>query len=531
MRKLLLAIVGILLLFAAPAGAQLSDDELLDAIQQPAFQYFWSEANPANGLIRDRSQPGSPASIASVGFGLSAICVGVDHGWVSREDARQRVRTTLNTFYTGPQGNGASGIIGYKGFFYHFLDMNTATRFVVWDNVELSSIDSALLMAGILDARQYFAESDTDEVAIREMADSLESRMDWTFFRNNTAAIYMGWKPGTGFAGFGQWHGYNESMIMNILALGSPSHPVPTFVWTSWTSSYNYTTQYGQTYIVFPPLFGHQYSHCWIDFRNINDLYGRNHAGLTYFENSRRATLAQQAYCIDNPEGWVGYNDSTWGLTACDGPSPTGYNARGAPPEQNDDGTIAPTAVAGSLPFAWDICLPALHNFYNNYPSLWGPYGFRDAFNLTQSWYDTDYIGIDEGPIVLMIENHRNQSVWNRYMQIPSIQTGLARAGFLPATVAVEPGPERSLALLASEPSPLTGRGAIRFRMAEAGVARLVLFDARGREARVVFDEKRPAGDQSVAFDPRGLAAGVYLARLTAGAGGAATGKYVLLDR
>ena len=530
MRKLLLAIGGILLL-AAPAGAQLSDDELLDAIQQPAFQFFWNEANPSNGLIRDRSQPGSPCSIASVGFGLSAICVGVDHGWVTRTDAAQRVRTTLNTFYTGPQSTAASGTIGYKGFFYHFLDMNTGTRFVTWSNVELSSIDSALLMAGILDARQYFDSPDTDEVAIREMADSLESRMDWTFFRNGASNIYMGWLPATGFAGFGQWRGYNEAMILNLLALGSPSHPQPTFVWTGWTSNYNYSTQYGQTYILFPPLFGHQYTHCWVDFRLINDLYGRNHSGLTYFENSRRATLAQRAYCMANPGGFVGYNDSTWGITACDGaPADGGYKARGAPPAQNDDGTLAPTAVAGSLPFAWDVCLPALHNLYNNYPSLWGPYGFRDAFNLTRAWYDTDYIGIDEGPIVLMIENFRTERVWNRMMSHPSIQTGLSRAGFLPATVAAGPSPMRALALLASEPSPLSGRGLIRFRMPEAGAARLVLFDARGREARVVIDERRPAGEQSVAFDPQGLAAGVYLARLVTDAG-TATGKYVLLER
>jgi hypothetical protein len=527
MRKLLLAIVGILFI-VVPAHAQLTDDELLDAIQEPAFQFFWNEANPANGLIRDRSQPGSPASIASVGFGLSAICVGADHGWVTRGQAATRVRTTLNTFYTGPQGTAASGTIGFRGFFYHFLDMNTATRFVTWDNVELSSIDSALLMAGILDARQYFDSPDTDEVAIRAMADSLESRMDWTFFRNNTAGVYMGWKPGTGFAGFGLWQGYNEAMILYLLALGSPSHPAPTFVWTTWTSGYNYTTQYGQTYVVFPPLFGHQYSHCWVDFRNIQDLYMRNHTPLNYFENSRRATLAQQAYCIANPGGWVGYNDSTWGITASD--APTGYSARGAPPAQNDDGTLAPTAVAGSLPFAWDICLPALRNFYNNYPSLWGPYGFRDAFNPTANWYDPDYIGIDEGPIVLMIENHRTGKVWNRMMAHPSIQTGLSRAGFLPAVSGTDPPGARELALLASQPSPLSGRGMIRFRMPEAGAARLVLFDARGREARVVLDERRPAGEQSVAFDPEGLSAGVYLARLTTGAR-AATGKYVLLER
>ena len=475
-------------------------------------------------MIRDRSQPGSPCSIAAVGFGLSAICVGVDHGWVTRDDAKARVRTTLNTFYTYPQGSGASGIIGYNGFFYHFLDMNTGYR--TW-NCELSSIDSALLMAGILDAGAYFSQDDTTEARIREMADSLNSRMDWTFFRAGTSGIKMGWLPGTQFNGFGLWTGYNEGMIIYILALGSPSHPAPSFVWTGWTSTYNYSTQYGQTYVLFPPLFGHQYSHCWVDFRNIQDPFMQTR-GVTYFENSRRATLAQRAYCIANPGGYVGYCDTLWGLTASDGPE--GYNARGAPPAQNDNGTISPTAVAGSLPFAWNVCLPTLRNMYDNYPSLWGTYGFKDAFNPTQNWYDTDWLGIDEGPIVMMIENYLNQSIWNRFMQIPTIQTGLSRAGFLPATSATEPAFDRSLALAASEPSPLVGQGRIRFRLPTAGRARLVLYDVLGREARVLLDERRSAGDQSIALDARGLPAGVYLARLSTESG-LAFRKYVLLDR
>jgi hypothetical protein len=532
MRKLLLTL-SLLALAAAPARAQLSDGEILDNVQHAAFNYFWNEANPTLGLIKDRSTAGSPCSIASVGFGLSAICVGVDHGWVTRDDARTRVYHTLHTFYTWPQGTATSGTIGYRGFFYHFLDMNTGFRMPGW-NPELSTIDSALLMAGILDAGAYFNDgSDTTEAAIRTMADSLYDRMDWTFFRNGTTRIYMGWQPGGGgFGGFGQWVGYNEAMIMEIEALGSSTYVVPTSLWAGWTGGYSFGNQYGYNYVIFPPLFGHQYSHCWIDFRGIQDAYMQG-KGMTYALNTRYATLAQQAYCIANPAGWPGYSDSLWGITAGDDRY-SGYTARGAPPPQTDNGTISPTAACGSLPFVPEACMPAIRNMYNNYPLLWGTYGFLDAFNLrAPAWYDTDFLGIDQGPIVLMIENYTGNNIWNRFMQIPQIQNGLARAGFVPVgaiTAAPPPLPSVGVALLASEPSPITGRGTIRFRQPAAGRVRLVLYDARGRKERVLIDDERPAGDQAVALDTRGLAQGVYLARLDT-VSGSALQKYVVLDR
>ena len=418
---------------ARPAAAQ-TIDAILDSLQYGAFRYAWYQANPTNGLIRDRSQSGSPCSIAAEGFGLSAICVGVDHGWVSRSDAATRVLTALQTFWNGPQGSASSGTIGYQGLFYHFLDMNTALRMVTWDT-ELSTIDTALLLAGILDAKQYFTGSDATEVQIRALADSIYRRVNWPFVVNsNGKRIKMGWKPGTGFANFGDWTGYNEAMILYILAFGSPTKPVPLAdiptSWSGWTSGYNWSTQYGYTYVIFPPLFGHQYSHCWIDFRTIQDAYMQG-KGITYFENSRRATLAQHAYCIANPFGRVGYSDTLWGLTASDGP--TGYNARGAPPAQNDDGTITPTAPIGSIPFAPEIVIPTIRNLYGNYKTqLWGPYGFRDAFNLTPNpdWYGTDVIGIDQGPIILMIENYRTGLLWRLMQRCPYIITGLRRAGF-----------------------------------------------------------------------------------------------------
>jgi hypothetical protein len=511
MRKSILALI-VLLCSAADTRAQ-TTEALLDTIQHASFDYFWNEANPSNGLIRDRSTSGSPASIAAVGFGLSSICVGIDHGWITREAGRDRVLTTLQTFWTGPQGSGASGIIGYQGLYYHWLDMATALR--TW-SCELSTIDTALLFAGILDCKQYFGGGDPTETQVRALADSIYYRAEWEFMRNGQQGIRMGWKPGTGFSGFGLWQGYNEAMILYILALGSPTHQVPTSTWNYWMSGYQWTTQYGQTYIIFPPLFGHQYSHCWIDFRTIQDAFMRV-KGITYFENSRRATLAQRAYSVANPFGWVGYSDSLWGITASD--IKNGYSARGAPPAQNDDGTITPTAPAGSIAFAPDEVIPVLRNMYNNYPLLWGPYGFRDAFNLSLNpvWYDTDYLGIDEGPIVLMIENYLSGSIWSRFKLNADVQRGLERAGFVDVA-AVEPPPAPSRELMAwSEPNPFGGSTTIRFGLPTAGPVRLAVFDLAGRCVASLLDETRPAGEHTVTWQAAGAPSGVYFVRLESG--------------
>jgi hypothetical protein len=505
---------------AVPAGGPLTDTELLDTIQHAAFQFFLSESDTSNGLLRDRSQPGAPASIASNGFGFSALCIGVERGWITREDARYRVKKALNTYLNGPQGFQTSGYMGYRGLFYHFLDMNTGLR--TWTS-ELSTIDTALLMAGVLDAMEFFDGTHPDEVAIRTTADSLYRRVDWEFMRNFGAGIRLGWKPETGFSGFGNWIGYNEAMILYILAIGSPTHPVPTFTWNTWTSGYSWQTLYGQTYVVFPPLFGHQYSHCWVDFRLTNDAY-MNNKGITYFENSRRATLAQQAYAVANPGGWTGYGANLWGLTASDYPG--GYVARGAPPAQNDEGTVTPTDPGGSVPFAPEATIPVLRNLYENYPALWGPYGFKDAFNPTQSWYGTDYIGIDQGPIVIMIENYRTGSTWKRMMSNPYVLAGLTGAGFV-TNVSVEPprsGPRIEMA--PAQPNPFAGRTSLRFVLPSQTYVRLNVHDISGRRVAQLVDGVLPAGAHSATFDAANLPSGVYICKLEAD--GAATVRPVV---
>lgn len=521
MRRILIIIAGLAIL-ASPARAQ-TTAALLDSLQLGAFRYAWYEANPLNGLIKDRSAITSPASIAATGFGLSAICVGVEHGWVSRPTAAARVLLTLQTFWNKPQGpdviNGST-YIGYHGLFYHFLDMSTGLR--TWDS-ELSTIDTALLLAGILDARQYFDGGDATETEIRSLANSIYQRVEWTFLEDPvTHGIKMGWHPDGRF--YGNWIGYNEAMIMYILAFGSPTHPIsnPTAAWTTWTSGYQYQTQFGQTYVIFPPLFGHQYSHCWIDFRRIKDAYMTT-KGFTYFENSRRATLAQKAYAIakgiSSPS--FGYTDSLWGLTASDDPL-YGYLAHGAPPAQNDNGTITPTAPISSIPFAPADVIPVIHKLWNltltnpDLADLWGFYGPKDAFNFltTPDWNSNDVLGIDQGPIIMMIENYKSGAVWNRFMQAPEVQLGLQRAGFS-APTAVEPDdPGPRVELLSAGPNPFGTRATLRYQLPRPGRVRLAVFDVSGRAVARLVDGEQEAGLHAATLEAARLPSGVYRLRL-----------------
>jgi len=426
----------------------------LDTVQHRTFNYFWETANPANGLVPDRYPTPTFSSIAAVGFALTAYPIGVEHGWVSRADARARVLTTLRFLWTAPEGTAPNGTTGYHGLFYHFLDMRSGARF---QTIELSTIDSALLLGGVLFCRQYFDQSDSSEVAIRALADSIYRRADWRWIQPRAPLVSMGWTPEDGFHTY-DWRGYDEAMLVYILALGSPTHAIDSTAWRAWTATYKWGSYYGQPHLAFAPLFGHQYTHVWVDFRGIQDAYMRSH-GIDYFENSRRATRAQRAYAIDDPRGFTGYADSVWGLSASDGPGDftmnvdgrtrtfMGYAARGADfTEVRDDGTIAPTAVGGSVPFAPEITIPALQAMRRGFGgALFSTYGFLDAFNLTLppnatppagrmvpnvGWVDIDYLGIDEGPIVAMIENYRSDLVWRYMRQSPYIVAGLRRAGF-----------------------------------------------------------------------------------------------------
>ncbi len=411
-----------------------SDDAFLDYVERQTFQYFWNEANPQNGLIRDRSRQGSPCSIAAVGFGLSAINVAIERGWIKRTDGAQRVLRTMQTLWSLPEGAAPTGCAGYHGWYYHFLDMDTGLRA---PGSELSSMDTALLMMGVIDCGQFFTNPTNQvEGQIRQLSAALFDRIDWRFMlQPHEPVVNMEWSPERGH-GPARWVGYNEGLGLYLLGLGCASNTLPADLWDGWTSGYQWRDCYGQGLVAQPPLFTHQYSHVWIDFRGIADAYMRRRRS-SYFENSRLATLAQRHYGIQNPLKYPNYGTNEWGFTACDGPERTidgvwyaGYRARGAP-AGFDDGTIAPTAAAGSLPFAPEVCLGALRHLYDTYGArLWTTEGFRDAYNVRAHWFAEDLLGIDQGPIVLMVENHRTGSTWSRMLASPVIQRGLERAGF-----------------------------------------------------------------------------------------------------
>ncbi|HEU5185899.1 MAG TPA: glucoamylase family protein, partial [Gemmatimonadaceae bacterium] len=431
-----------------------SDSAFLREVQERTFRFFWETSNATTKLIPDRWPTPSFSSVAAVGFGLTAYLVGVERGWTTRSTAADRVLATLRFFWRSPQSDQATQVTGYRGFYYHFLDMETGHRF---QEVELSTIDTGLLLMGVLAAQEYFDANEPAEVEIRALADSIYLRVDWQWASVRPPAISMGWRPENGFITH-DYDGYNEAMFLYVLALGSPTSPLPAESWEEFTSTYRWAEFYGQPHVNFGPLFGHQYSHVWIDFRGIQDSYMRAR-GMDYFENSRRATLAQRAYAIDNPGGWQGYGPTLWGLTASDGPGNFtasiggrgrefhDYWARGAASgEIRDDGTIAPTAVGGSVPFAPEVTIPALRAMRDGTGgNLYAQYGFRDAFNLTLTqpglaqrgttvpgvgWFDVDYLGIDQGPILLMIENHRTGFVWSLMRENEYIVRGLCRAGF-----------------------------------------------------------------------------------------------------
>ena len=428
----------------------------INDLEHRTFQWFWDTANPANGLIPDRWPSKSFCSIAAVGFGLTAYPIGVERGWITRAQALTRTLTTLRFFANAPMGPEAAGKTGHNGFFYHFMDMETGHRF---ETTELSSIDTTLLLGGVLFAAQYFDRSDADEAEVRRLATRLNDAVDWRWMLGNGPFVSMGWNPEKGFIS-SQWDRYNEATLLYLLALGSPTHAIDAKVWTRYSRTFDLSwgNHWGERHLFFPPHFGHQYSHVWADFRGIRDPWLRKH-DLDLFENSRRATRAQRNYAIANPKHWRGYDGEVWGLTACDGPGDFkakvdgltreffSYSARG--PDDRDDGTIAPTAMAASIAFEPALVTAGLSAMHRRYGSaIYGQYGFLDSFNPTLiaqpegktllhgrivpglCWVDKDYLGIDQGPIVAMIANHRDGLIWKRMRGSKPIVDGLRRAGF-----------------------------------------------------------------------------------------------------
>ena len=396
-----------------PGGAayQGTDDQLLDEIQRGSFEFFWNQTNPSTGQVKDRaylngSDRRTMSSIAATGFGLSALCIADSRGYMKSADIVERVRTTLRFLW--------STMPNVHGFFYHFVDMTTGAR---WEQVELSSIDTSLLLCGVLTARAYFSDAE-----IQDLATKIYNRVEWPWMLNGGKTFSMGWKPESGFLN-ARWEHYCELMMIYLLGIGSTTNPVSPDTWSAWSRP---TVSFqGLTYISGnDPIFTHQYSQAWYDFRGKHDAY------TNYFDNSVTATKAHKLFCLSLHSRFADYTDELWGISASD--YAKGYTAWGGPPSQGPiDGTVVPCATGGSLAFVFDDCMKVLRNIRGAYaPKAWGKYSFVDAFNPLTGWYDSDVLGIDLGITMLMVENHRTGLIWETFMKNPEARTAMQKAGF-----------------------------------------------------------------------------------------------------
>jgi hypothetical protein len=401
----------------APTSLSPQDEEFLNELEHRNFLYFWEQASPQTGLVQDRcnvhtKETSIVSSIASTGFGLTAICIGDKRGFVNHAEARLRVIATLSFLW--------HKLPTHRGFFYHFANINTGKR--IWDS-EVSSVDTAILLCGILTCRHHF-EDDT----ISQLAQAIFDRVDWTWLSEDTSLLPQGWTPEFGFLP-SKWDYYSELMMMYLLGLGSTSHPLRIEAWSTWKRTvFEYD---GLRYVgSFAPLFVHQYSQAWFDFRHKKDRYA------DYFENSVIATDVHRRFCLELNTQFPDYSNALWGITASD--SDKGYVIWGGPPAMGPiDGTIVPAAAGGSLPFLPDATMRVLRTIHDHYPKAWSRYGFVDAFNPLKNWYDTDVIGIDTGITMLMAENARSGFVWSTFMKSPEAQRGMKIAGFKTYTPAI----------------------------------------------------------------------------------------------
>jgi hypothetical protein len=403
----------------APSPRQIvispEDDLFLEELELATFAYFWEQANPQTGLVKDRCDVRAVdytavSSIAATGFGLTALCIGQKRGYIHPNEARKRVLNTLLFLWEKlPQ---------HRGFFYHFANINSGKR--LWDS-EISSADTAILLCGVLACRQCFLDS-----GIRNLASAIFNRVDWTWLSMDTRLLPHGWIPENGFLPY-RWDDYSELMMMYLLGLGSSSHPLPQDAWDAWKrTAFEYD---GLRYIgSFAPLFVHQYSQAWFDFRGKRDHYA------DYFQNSVIATEVHHRFCLELGKQFPDYSDDLWGITASD--SAHGYVAWGGPPAIGPiDGTVVPSAVGGSLPFLPQATLRVLRTIRAQFRAAWSKYGFVNAFNPLKGWYDHDVIGIDTGITLVMAENVRTGFVWDSLMKNPEAQRGMQRAGFKPYQV------------------------------------------------------------------------------------------------
>lgn len=398
-------------LFASVAAAQQAqhpvalarepvDEVFLESLERKTFLYFWEQASPKTGLIADSSLPGSPSSIASVGFGLTALCIAHSRGWITYKQAHERVLQILHTF--------KNKLKHEHGFYYHFVDMETGQR--AW-NSEVSSIDTTLFIAGALFAGEYFPDTE-----IQKLANELYERVDWQWMMNGQKLMSMGWNPEHGFLK-NTWDWYSEGILIYALAIGSPTHPIPSESWFAWRRTKGSYANYEVIHSYFGSLFTYQFAHAWIDFRDLYD------GDINYWKNAVNAVLANRHFSVDQQERYKGYGENGWGLTAGEGPD--GYKGYGAKPAASlfHDGTINPYGMVASVPLVPYVALPSLHALYETYgDKVYGSYGFKAGFNVDRDWWANHYIGIEQGVSILMIENYRSGMVWDYFMRHAAIQ-------------------------------------------------------------------------------------------------------------
>ena len=400
-------------LVASRVEPALDDSALLDELERAAFNFFWNEADPVSGLIRDRANADgggtrTKVSVAATGFGLTALCIGHERGYRPRAEIERRARQTLHFL--------AHEVPNENGFFYHFMEHDTGARF---KQSEVSPIDTAILLCGALTCREQFSSAE-----IHRDTTALYKRVDWNWALNGGKTFALDWTPEQGFSRL-RWDSYCESLMLYLLAMGSPTHPIPTDSWHAFRRPK--MVYAGHQYISSPaPLFVHQFSHAWFDFRDKHDDYAN------YFENSVVACQAHREFCTSLSQHFPSYSEDIWGITASD--STRGYVAWGGPPLLGPiDGSIVPAASAGSLPFLYKESLAVLRTLRSRYErQTWRKYGFVDAFNPITGWASKDVLGIDVGISMLMAENARSQYVWNTFMRNPEVQLAMSRAGFLP---------------------------------------------------------------------------------------------------
>jgi hypothetical protein len=395
---------------AGAEGLSAEDDHFLDDVERASFLFFWEQGSANTGMVKDRcdvhtNRQGDAASIAATGFGLTALCIAEHRGFIGREAALERVFATLRFLW--------KKLPNHRGFFYHFANPETGER--MFDS-EVSSVDTAILLCGILTCREHFHHP-----AVAQLANLIFNRVDWTWLSEDTSLLTHGWTPEVGFLP-SRWDFYSELMMINLLGMGSSAHPLQPETWNAWKRSiFEYD---GMRYIgSFAPLFVHQYSQAWFDFRGKRDKFA------DYFENSVTATEVHRRFCIELGKQFSDYSEDLWGISASD--SQHGYVAWGGPPAMGPiDGSVVPGAAGGSLPFAPAHTMRVLKTIRNRYPSAWTKYGFVNAFNPLKNWYDTDVIGIDTGIILVMAENLRTRFVWDTFMKTAEAQRGMERAGF-----------------------------------------------------------------------------------------------------